>query len=153
MLQIRRAQQKDIEALVRLTEEGKNYHNSLRPGYLSPINKDFHRNMLSENMRDENALVLIAADNHQAVGMLLAYFKNHPWLSRPSVCMLETLCIDQKFRHRGIGQKLMGFLEKVCADRKIAEIVLEVYQNNTIAADFYKKQGYAVQSIKMTKKP
>lgn len=152
MFQIRRAVQDDIEGLLDLTEEGKNYHNSLLSGYLAPINKDFHRNRLAEYIQDKDAVVLAACHKGRVVGMLLAYFKSQPWLSRPSVCLLETLCIDPRFRRRGIGRKLIGSLEKIGADRKVSEIILSVYRDNAIAADLYQKSGYEIRSIQMTKK-
>lgn len=58
------------------------------------------------------------------------------------VAHLALLAVTPAYRHRGLGQRLMGWLELPARVAGIGRIRLEVRADNPVAFDFYRRQGY-----------
>ena len=63
------------------------------------------------------------------------------------VALIEDLVVDDGFRRRGIGRRLMDHIEKWCHDHGASRMQLLADRNNRYALDFYKKIGW--QSTRM----
>lgn len=55
--------------------------------------------------------------------------------------VIEELVVGEKFQGRGIGKKLVGFVEEYCRKNKIKSINLYA-SKKSLAYEFYKKIGY-----------
>ena len=53
---------------------------------------------------------------------------------------IEYIIVDNKFRHKGIATKLLNFMET--NNKNISNITLEVRESNSIAIEFYLKNGF-----------
>ena len=51
--------------------------------------------------------------------------------------------VKKKFREKGFGSQLMGYLIKQCEKLKINKLILEVSQNNIKAEKFYRSFGFS----------
>lgn len=47
--------------------------------------------------------------------------------------------VDEKYRSQGIGKKLLDYLKGICP-----ELTLQVYEKNTKAVDFYKREKFEI---------
>lgn len=59
-------------------------------------------------------------------------------------CEIEYIAVNEKYRNRGIGSKLIKELEK----HQIKNISLEVKKSNVNAIEFYKKNDFKIQTIR-----
>ena len=59
-------------------------------------------------------------------------------------CEIEYIAVDKRCRNNGIGSKLIQEIEK----QKINNISLEVKEDNIIAIEFYKKNGFKIKAIR-----
>jgi len=57
---------------------------------------------------------------------------------------IEYIIVDEKYRKHGIGSKLLEQIEK----NNIQNITLEVRESNIGAIEFYKKNGFKIQTIR-----
>ena len=67
---------------------------------------------------------------------------------------IHDIIVSKSFRGLGIGNKLMGEIEKVAHTKKCCKITLEVRQDNAVARSLYEKIGFSrgVPMDFMTKK-
>lgn len=61
------------------------------------------------------------------------------------------LIIFEKFRKRGYGRAALVALEEYAKEKGIASISLHVFAHNAAALSLYRKMGYEVTSMNMTK--
>ena len=57
---------------------------------------------------------------------------------------IEYIVVSDEYKRFGIGTKLLKYIEK----KGITNITLEVRESNTVAINFYKKNGYEVAAIR-----
>ena len=56
--------------------------------------------------------------------------------------------VDQKYRKKGFGSQLMGYLIKQCEKLNIHKLFLEVSHNNTTAEKFYSRFDFSTVGIR-----
>ena len=61
---------------------------------------------------------------------------------------INYFAVNKKFRERGFGTYLMGFLIKECEKLNIKKLLLEVSQNNEKAERFYSGFGFSTVGIR-----
>jgi ribosomal protein S18 acetylase RimI-like enzyme len=84
---------------------------------------------------------LVAADiNNNIAGMLVYYFLPHTAQNRPAIYMKE-LYVDQEYRGRQIGEKLMAGLKKVAEENNCGQIKWTVAPWNEGGKRFYERLG------------
>lgn len=59
-----------------------------------------------------------------------------------NVCRLHFLAVIKDFQNKGVGKKLMEHFEEEAKNRKYDRIIINVYENNSRAIEFYKRRGY-----------
>lgn len=69
----------------------------------------------------------------------------------PKKAFIYDLIIFEKFRKRGYGRAALVALEEYAKEKGIASISLHVFAHNTAAFSLYRKMGYEVTSMNMTK--
>ncbi|MBB4036231.1 putative GNAT family N-acyltransferase [Dysgonomonas hofstadii] len=60
---------------------------------------------------------------------------------------LRQMAIDDFYQGKGLGSELLQFAEQVAADRNFEYLYLHARK---VAADFYKKHGYTIESDQFT---
>ena len=56
--------------------------------------------------------------------------------------------VSQKYRNKGFGSYLMGYLIKQCEQLKIKKLFLEVSHTNTTAVKFYRRFNFSTVGIR-----
>lgn len=150
---IRKAVNADVSALLVLIAQARSFHNGLTDNYFADIDPNMERGFLEKGFQEKDAFFLVAQEENIIVGLLLAYFRNLPYLRRSSVCQIDTVCVEERYRHKGIGRLLMQNLKRECQQKGIDEIQLSVYAANPDAVRFYESFGFKVKAFKMSLKP
>ena len=62
------------------------------------------------------------------------------------------LFVDENYRKENIGKKLMENIEKHLKEKGCDFMLIDVFEHNTIAKEFYRRNGYKIRNIEMCKK-
>ena len=55
---------------------------------------------------------------------------------------IDNIFVEEKYRGKGIGNKLMSYLVSIAINERVVNITLEVRVSNNIARNLYKKFGF-----------
>ncbi len=55
---------------------------------------------------------------------------------------IDNICVEEPYRNKGIGTKLMSYLISLAIEYHVVNITLEVRLSNEIARHLYKKFGF-----------
>lgn len=61
---------------------------------------------------------------------------------------VTNIAVDEKYRGKGIGSKILEGLIQLCADRNMIAMTLEVRKSNEVAQALYKKYGFKEYGIR-----
>lgn len=86
-------------------------------------------------VKNSDFYIVIAKSEAEKIGFLFA--RN---ISEESE--LLNIFVSQKFRNKGIGNKLINNYVNLLKDRSIEKIWLEVRESNSVAIKFYKNIGF-----------
>lgn len=85
-----------------------------------------------------NAIIYAVEDMNTYAGVI-CYYKND---YNSKVAYLTYLCVNNDYRKRKIGQKLIDIMINDCKHDKFNKIILETSKDNVIAQKFYEKNGF-----------
>jgi len=149
-INIRKATLSDFDPVLKLKKQVHEFHHKNR--------QDFYKKSASPISQDEFQKIITSHDQEIYIveyeKIICGYafikivtFRNNPLIHDHSRFFIDDICIDRKFRKKGIGKALMQELELACRSKGIRYIDLNVWDFNRDAIDFYKK--YGMQSIMM----
>lgn len=106
--------------------------------------------LLPERIKTQNHVFFSIVD--EGTGDVVGYI----WLhiapgEGPKKAFIYDLIIFEKFRKRGYGRAALVALEEYAKEKGIASISLHVFAHNAAALSLYRKMGYEVTSMNMTK--
>ena len=61
---------------------------------------------------------------------------------RTHVARIYSMVVAEWCRRRGVGKRMMEFIEKWCREQEVELILLEVYPDNVAALKFYEGSGF-----------
>jgi ribosomal protein S18 acetylase RimI-like enzyme len=152
-MDIRKACEGDIDDLLALNKQIGEYHYQHAPDVFtkpSEAEKEFLINALN----DTDRLFLVASLGDHVIGFLTATINKNesiPFLSKESICRINTIVVDQDYRKRGIGHKLILSCDAWAVKLGAHQVRLEVMEFNESAQQFYEKLGFKTSSKILTK--
>ena len=150
---IKKATEKHLKDIEKLSYEVFEYHYHLVPNFFAKKDENSNSHYyydLKEKLKDkEKAIFLVAIKDRAVVGYLSALVLDKPWRKINPLCSLDEIGVLESYRNLGIGKALFNALKKECKKRKLGDITLNVYANNTRAINFYKKLGCHITSMRM----
>lgn len=63
-------------------------------------------------------------------------------LEEPRSLYVAALAVDENYRRMGIARTLMQMAEDKCREMKLSKLSLIVFEENTVAYEFYRRLGY-----------
>lgn len=96
----------------------------------------------------QSCFVLFALVDQQIVG-LATCFINFSTFRAKSYINIHDLIIQNDFRGKGLGRRLLQQIESIAKERKYCKITLEVREDNTAAQRLYTKLGFKDAEPKM----
>ncbi len=132
---IRRIEEKDREVFIEMSEEF--YHS---PAVLHPVDSSFHTKAFDELMRSKEYLecYITEEDSRIAGFCLLNKTYQHEYGGR--VLWVEELYVRPEFQGKGLGSKMLKFVEEDNPDTAL--IRLETEPDNFGAKRLYERNGY-----------
>jgi ribosomal protein S18 acetylase RimI-like enzyme len=150
MIKIRTAGKDDVSALQKLNHElfldNQKYDPELKVEW--PMSED--GNKYFSELIDRESYVLIAEDNENPVGYLVAEEREVEYRKGKSV-FIENMGVSPSSQNKGIGGMLVSELVNLINEKGIKKIYVTTYLKNNKALDFYRKNGFSDIDITLEK--
>ena len=97
--------------------------------------------------------IFIAVDHDRAVGLLVVFQDSehegtsHVYPEFFKYGLITDLVVAESYRGSSVADELMQLAENFCRAEGLSTIKLGVLNSNSIARNFYEKQGYHVQEV------
>ncbi|WP_343556027.1 GNAT family N-acetyltransferase [Sphingobacterium sp.] len=144
---IRQAQESEVDALIEfeqgIVEAERPFDNTLREGQI-------HYYDLLELIKSGEAEVLVAVVEDQLVGSGYAKLLDaKPYQKYKKYAYLGFMYVKPTYRGQGVNKLILERLISWAKERNISEVRLQVYDENTIAKNAYRKVGFKPNLLEM----
>lgn len=92
-------------------------------------------------LESDQACLLVAEANAAVIGMCSGQVVISTAEGGPAL-LVEDVVVDEAFRRRGVGSRLMEALKDWAAGRNVSRLQLLADRNNKTALDFYCRRGW-----------
>lgn len=152
-MQIRRAQVKDIPAIMKLLSQVLEIHASIRPDIFIPGTTKYTVEELTTIINDDQKAVFVAVDeDDQVLGYAFTQLQEQPFSTNMvqfKSLFIDDLCVDGTRRSQGVGRALLDYVKAEAKRLGCYEVTLNVWEGNDSAINFYNKNGLKVKETNM----
>lgn len=149
---IREATKEDMESIVDLWQELMDFHIERSDLYQMKSNaRELYSDYLKDVMINPDYITLVFENEKGILGYLVATESNDPPIYEGTVGIVMELSVTQKHRNKGIGEKLLTYIEKKFLEKGIDRIECMVSDFNEISKGFWHKNGYEPYNLMCVK--
>ncbi|QKF99146.1 GNAT family N-acetyltransferase [Aeromonas hydrophila] len=152
-LEIRKAREQDIDAILELNRQIGEIHFAQAPQVFCPPSPE-ERAFLLAAIVAEGRLFCVAEQEGAVAGFLTARIdinETIPFLSKEPICRIGTLVVDEGHRSRGIGKALIAHCDEWGKAQGASQLRLEVMAFNERAKALYERLGFKMLSQTMAR--
>lgn len=151
---IRRAQNKDLDGIVKLLLQVHKVHSDARPDIFKPGSRKYTNDEILEIINDDRTPVWVLEDEDEIKGYCFCvvqetYGENS--LQDRRVLYIDDLCVDEKARRSHVGTKLYEFVVNWADENDFDAVTLNVWNSNPKAMKFYEAMGLKPLKVTMEK--
>ena len=152
-MNIRRAEEKDLDQVLALLSDLLELHAKLRPDIFIPGTTKYTREELLDIFANDETPVFLAVDeNDEMMGYVFCIIQDPPFST--NMVQFKTLFIDdfgvvEKHRGRHIATKMFEFIKEEAKRRGCYDVTLNVWEGNNSARKFYENMGMFVKETQM----
>ncbi len=154
-MQIRRAQEKDMEGINRLLYQVLMIHHNGRPDLFKGNVKKYTDQELAALIQDDARPIFVGVDEEQQVlGYAFCVFQQHVGgniLTDIKTLYIDDLCVEEGCRGQHIGSRIYEYVLDFARQQGCYNVTLNVWACNHAAQKFYEKCGLVPQKIGMEK--
>ena len=153
MYTVRRAEARDIPALMRLLEQVNRVHHEGRPD-LFKLTTKYTPDDLRAILGDDRAPVFVCEDEGGAVlghGFCQFQHSGGQMMVEHDTLYIDDICVDEAARGRGVGRALYEHILAFARQSGCYNVTLNVWSCNPDAMRFYEKLGLAPYKVGMEK--
>jgi ribosomal protein S18 acetylase RimI-like enzyme len=147
---------RDAALICRLNREVHNHHYESHPDVFKPYDVDTFLPWYEEMLAKDTTLALVAFYKNEPVGYALLFIKKitySPFVKDSfSSIHIDQMGVNESFRGKGIGKKLMEEVRNIAKERGVSRIQLSVWSDNAQARRFYENLGFEPYLVYMEKK-
>ena len=152
-MDIRKAANKDITAILNLLQQVNLIHHNGRPDLFN-VGTKYTKEQLENIICDNDRPILVADDNGVIKGYAFCIYQTHEnetILTDIKTLYLDDLCVDEKYRGEHIGKKLYDAVLKLAKENGCYNMTLNAWCFTQRAVGFYEKCGMQPLKIYMEK--
>lgn len=142
----------DIEAVNKYKEQIKCYLKDIfDENVISNDNNKIEKIMeeMKQFIEDKSAIIIGAFKKERLLGFIWGYKTS---INDKNRIHINYFVVDGKCRKQGIGSQLIEKIYKIAKEMQIQEVELMVTTKNATAVNFYKKQGFEEERVKLCKR-
>jgi len=139
----------DIPAIVHLFGELARHHGEMQPNnprYGVPSAR--WREIVEKTLGDPDEHVLVARSDVEVVGFVRFHYEEKPW---GTSCEVETLVVDEDWRGRGAGSRLLEATEEAAVANGAGGIRADILIGNDEGVAFWQARGYTNFALRFGK--
>jgi len=149
-VKVRQATLDDVPALVALFQELDRMQSDWRvftprPGFYDEVGAKYR-----EAMNTENAVVLVAEDDGEVVGMAYGEIRVPSRFSDERAMELSGVVVRAGYRGRGVGQALVKEAARFAKEIGVEWIELKTFAPNQGAMAFWEGMGFTPRVVQLT---
>jgi len=155
-IKIRKASPGDFDRIIELLKQIRKHHCTGRPDMFRPDLIKYDPDYLKSIFEVPEKPVFIAADMTEGKDTAAGYaiceivsYENHKVYNNFKSFYIDDICVDEKYRHMGIGTMLFEKCRETAKENNCYCIDLNVWEFNESAMKFYEKCGMVTRSRKM----
>lgn len=152
---VRRAEKKDIPAIMDLLVQVDMVHHNERPDIFKGPTTKYDEEQLEEIIADDETPVFVYADeNDRILGHAFCIHmqqKENRVLTDVKTLYIDDICVDENARGRHVGKELYEHVSEYAKQFGFYNITLNVWACNPGAMKFYEAMGLKPQRICMEK--
>ena len=153
MINIRRAEQKDMKGINKLLNQVLMVHHNGRPDLFKANVKKYTDEELALIIEDDTRPIFVAVDdNNDVSGYVFCIFQQHinnNILTDVRTLYIDDLCVDEQQRGKRIGKMLYDYVLDFAKQNECYNVTLNVWSLNKNAMGFYEACGFKPQKIGM----
>lgn len=101
------------------------------------FNDPWSKNMFTAELGNSASVFIVARD--EETGKAIGY--GGVWTVM-DVADITNIAVDEEYRRQGVGGEILRLLIKICKERQVETVNLEVRTDNQKAINLYKKTGF-----------
>ncbi len=128
---------------MKIRELAKSDYNQVIELWTKSLSNKFDNEINTDHVSDPSSITLVSVDNNTITGVASLYIIKK--LTR-TLGLIEDVAVNENYRGKGIGKKLVEKLIGIAVDKKCDKTVLNSSEQNS---EFYKKIGFEINEIQM----
>lgn len=151
---IRIARSTDHILIASLNSEVQQLHHEMHPEIFKPFDKEGIEAAMQSFLADSNCNAFIAWKDEEPVGYMILMLRetgNNAFHYNTRSVYIDQIGVPVKNRKLGIGQLLMSHAGQFAKQHNITRLELDHWTANTVAANYFHKQGYTLCKERLVK--
>ncbi len=151
-MQVRRANEKDISAIMGLLKQVNNVHNAGRADLFIKDKTKYTEDELAEILKDDRSPVFVCEDETGAIlghGFCVYEHASGNNIVERDTLYIDDICVSENARRQGVGEALYRHIKAFAKDEGFYNLTLNVWSLNKGAAKFYEKMGLKPYKVGM----
>jgi|TARA_B110000977_G_scaffold65252_1_gene88902 phosphinothricin acetyltransferase len=128
---------------MKIRELAKSDYNQVIELWTKSLSNKFDNEINTDHVSDPSSITLVSVDNNTITGVASLYIIKK--LTR-TLGLIEDVAVNENYRGKGIGKKLVEKLIGIATEKKCDKTVLNSSEQNS---EFYKKIGFEINEIQM----
>ena len=154
MLNVRRAEIRDIPAILNLLVQVDLVHHNGRPDLFKGPATKYNAAELETILTDEETPVFVCTDTEDRVlghGFCVMQHSGGHLLVEHTTVYIDDICVDEAARGKGVGRALYEHILSFAREKGAYNVTLNVWSCNPGAMAFYEKLGLVPYKVGMEK--
>ena len=154
MNQVRRAEIRDIPAILELLVQVDMVHHNGRPDLFRGPATKYNADELKEILADGETPVFVCTDEEDRVlghGFCILQHSGGQLMVEHNTLYIDDICVDQNARGLGVGRALYEHILDYAREQGCYNVTLNVWSCNPGAMAFYEKLGLVPYKVGMEK--
>lgn len=152
---VRDAQLNDFIQMGRIFKQVDGLHSEAHPEIFNPpIENARSKEYIESILQNEKSKLVVVLENDNVIGIAKADIESAPDIplfAKREWIAISTIVVDENYRGKGVGKKLLDYLYAWAKLRKVYEVELTVFSFNESAVSFYENNGFKSYRVKMHK--
>jgi len=135
----------DTDILAKLNHDVQEIHNNIEPELFKPYEEENMKQFYDELLKDESISAYIAYCDESVAGYMLISKKDYAENSIKngySVIHIEQICVEEKFKGKGIGKEFVDFAKEHAKKLDISRLEMNYWSKNKNSGEFFRSQGF-----------